>query len=154
MALWRERELGWIPRHGRSIPTRKGNSGKHGDSRGFERIGGSQAVASDDLHRWATWLRRNAARQVRGALRRVRPDGTVLVCAIGALDEVAFTGAVLFSKTKESRFMTKVVLLNDCLGWTFDEIATWLELIADGSLGLDEALQIGDPSRLALPVTA
>ena len=71
------------------------------------------------------------------------------MCALGALDELPNTRWVLFSEATEARFMRHVVLLNDCQGWTFGEIATWLELIADGHLGLREALRVRDPINLA-----
>ncbi len=153
MAFRREKELGWTRRHDRSIPNQKVDSGKHGGSRSFERIGGSEAAAAGDLHRWANWLRRNEARQIRGALCGLAPDGSVLVCAIGALEELSNTRPVLFSMTRERRFLRRVVLLNDRLGWTFPQIATWLDRIADGRLSLDEALQIRCPSRLPTPGT-
>jgi hypothetical protein len=76
-------------------------------------------------------------------------DGTLHVCAIGALEEVAGSDvAVLFSPANEGRFIQHVVLMNDSLGWTFAEIADWLELIADGQLGLRDALAVRQPGDL------
>jgi hypothetical protein len=38
--------------------------------------------------------------------------------------------------------------MNDDMCWTFSEIAGWLELIAEGDLSLDEALQVRSPQDL------
>ena len=111
------------------------------------RHGPSEAVNPRELRRWAAWLRVNEYRQIRGTLRKIGPDGMLLVCAIGALEEVS-ESELLFSSTREDRFMRHVVVMNDCLQWTFGQIATWLELIADGVLGLAEALQVRDPDDL------
>jgi hypothetical protein len=101
------------------------------------------------IRRWADWLRANSHRQLRGALRRVGPDGTLLRCAIGALDEVPGSDvAFLFSPQDDERVLRHVVLMNDDMCWTFSEIAGWLELIADGELSLDEALQVRSPRDL------
>jgi len=98
---------------------------------------------------WAEWLRANSHRQLRGALRRIGPDGTVLRCAIGALDEVPGSDvAFLFSPQDDERILRYVVLMNDDMGWTFSEIAGWLELIAEGGLSLDDALQVRSPRDL------
>ena len=98
------------------------------------------------IRRWADWLRANSHRQLRGALRRVGPDGTLRRCAIGALDEVPGSDvAFLFSPQDDERVLRHVVLMNDDMCWTFSEIAGWLELIADGELSLDDALQVRSP---------
>ena len=101
------------------------------------------------IRRWAQWLRANPHRQLRGALRRVARDGTILRCAIGALDEVPGADApFLFSVQDDERVLRHIVLMNDDMGWTFSEIAGWLELIADGVLSLDDALQVHSPRDL------
>ncbi len=150
MVLRSEKELGGgIPRHQRTVRSGNGGSGDPGDSRDAGSSGRCRADGAGDLRRWAAWLRTSTSRQVRGTLQRRRPDGTVSVCALGALGELPHTRSVLFSRATEARFMRHVVLLNDCLGWTFDEIATWLELIADEQLSLHEALRVRDPITLA-----
>jgi len=101
------------------------------------------------LRRWASWLRTNPDRQARGTFRKRAPDGSLQVCAIGALEEIAGTDmAFLFSPTNEGKFMQQVVLMNDSLGWSFVEIADWLDLIADGRLGLRDALAVRQPTDL------
>ncbi len=96
-----------------------------------------------ELRLWAAWLRLNAQCQIRGTFRRRQPDGTLRVCAIGALEQIADADVTfLFSPLNEGKFMRRVVLMNDVLGWTFPQIADWLDLIADGALGLREALEI------------
>ncbi len=96
-----------------------------------------------ELRLWAAWLRLNAHCQVRGTFRRRQPDGTLRVCAIGALEQIADADVTfLFSPLNEGKFMRHVVLMNDVLGWTFPQIADWLDLVADGALGLREALKI------------
>jgi hypothetical protein len=101
------------------------------------------------INRWAEWLRANPHRQLRGALRRIGSDGTVLRCAIGALDEVPGSDVpFLFSPQDDERILRHVVLMNDDMGWTFSEIAGWLELLAGGALALDEALQVRSPRDL------
>jgi hypothetical protein len=101
------------------------------------------------IRRWVGWLRANPHRQLRGALRRIAPDGTILRCAIGALDEVPGADApFLFSPHDDERVLRHIVLMNDDMGWTFSEIAGWLELIADGTLSLDEALVVRSPRDL------
>lgn len=102
-----------------------------------------------ELRQWATWLRLNAPRQAREALRRRQRDGTLHVCAIGALEEIGAGKAIfLFSLLNEAKFMRQVVLLNDSLGWTFPEIADWLDSIADGALSLGRALGVRVPADL------
>ena len=91
----------------------------------------------------------NPDRQVRGTFRKRTPDGWLQFCAIGALEEIAEADVTfLFSPTNEGRFMQHVVLMNDTLGWTFGEIADWLELVADGALSLREALVVRHPEDL------
>ncbi len=115
--------------------------------------GGLEApVRPCELRRWARWLRTNPDRQVRGTFRKRAPDGSMLVCAIGALEEIAGTDVTfLFSPTNEGKFMQHVVLMNDSLGWSFGEIADWIDLVADGQLGLRAALAIRQPSDLSAP---
>jgi hypothetical protein len=102
-----------------------------------------------ELRRWARWLRANPRRQLRGALRHRDPDGTVRVCAIGALEELSPCGRFLFWPRLEHLYLRRVVLLNDTLGWTFPQIAAWLEQIAAGLLGPEEALAVASPSAPA-----
>ncbi len=110
-------------------------------------------VRPTELRLWATWLRFNAHCQIRGAFRRCQPDGTVHVCAIGALEQIADADVTfLFSPLNEGRFMRQVVLMNDVRGWTFPQIADWLDLIADGALSLREALEVRDYADLPSPV--
>ena len=115
--------------------------------------GGLEApVRPCELRRWARWLRTNPDRQVRGTFRKRAPDGSMLVCAIGALEEIAGTDVTfLFSPTNEGKFMQHVVLMNDSLGWSFGEIADWIDLVADGQLGLRAALAIRQPTDLSAP---
>ena len=104
---------------------------------------------SFELRRWASWLRTNPDRQARGTFRRRAPDGSLLVCAIGALEEIAGPDVTfLFSPTNEGKFMRHVVLMNDSLGWDFVEIADWLDFVADGRLGLRDALAVRQPGDL------
>ncbi len=112
--------------------------------------GGIEApVRPGELRRWARWLRTNPDRQARGTFRKRAPDGSLQVCAIGALEEIAAADvAFLFSPTNEGKFIQHVVLMNDSLGWSFVEIADWLDLIADGQLGLQDALAIRQPTDL------
>ena len=100
------------------------------------------------LQRWASWLRANAHRQTRGAFRRRLGDGTVLVCAIGALEEVPPTGRHLFSMTCEQVYLKHVVSMNDTFGWSFPEIAAWLDRVAAGDVPLREALAIRHVEQL------
>lgn len=101
------------------------------------------------LRRWAEWLGCNGHRQARGALRRVQRDGSVHWCALGGLEEMSGTDVdVLFCRTLESACLTHVVRLNDEIGWTFVEIARWLECMAEGILQPAEALGIEDPGQL------
>ncbi len=100
-------------------------------------------VRPAELRLWATWLRLNAHCQIRGTFRRRQPDGTLRVCAIGALEQIADADVTfLFSPLNEGRFMRQVVLMNDVRGWTFPQIADWLDLVADGDLSLREALAV------------
>lgn len=102
-----------------------------------------------DLRRWATWLRANAHRQVRGRLRQVMPDGALHWCAIGGLEELRETGSkTLFSRRLEAECIEHVVWLNDRRGWTFPQIADWIDRIADGVLELHEALMVQAASDL------
>jgi hypothetical protein len=79
----------------------------------------------------------------------VGPGGTVLRCAIGALDEVPGSDvSFLFSPEDDERILRHVVLMNDDMGWTFSEIAGWLELVADGVLAPDDAVQVRSPRDL------
>ena len=112
--------------------------------------GGIEApVRPGELRRWARWLRTNPDRQARGTFRKRASDGSLQVCAIGALEEIAGADvAFLFSPTNEGKFIQHVVLMNDSLGWSFAEIADWLDLIADGQLGLQDALAIRQPTDL------
>ena len=104
------------------------------------------------LRRWASWLRTNPDRQARGTFRKRAPDGSLQVCAIGALEEIAGADVTfLFSPTNEGKFIQHVVLMNDSLGWSFVEIADWLDRVADGRLGLRAALAIRQPSDLSAP---
>jgi hypothetical protein len=76
-------------------------------------------------------------------MRRVRSDGTLLLCAIGGLEEVPGSDVPhLFSPEHEELFLRHVVWMNDCRGWTFPQIARWLDLIADGTLTPAEALRV------------
>ena len=98
------------------------------------------------IRRWARWLRTNPHRQVRGTFRKRAANGSRQVCAIGALEEIPGADvAFLFSPTNEGKFIQHVVLMNDSLGWTFVEIADWLDRIADGHLGLRDALEVRQP---------
>ena len=112
--------------------------------------GGLEApVRPYDLRLWARWLRTNPQRQVRGTFRKRAPDGSLLVCAIGALEEIAGADETfLFSPANEGKFIQLVVLMNDSLGWNFVEIADWLDHIADGRLGLRDALAVRHPTDL------
>ncbi len=111
--------------------------------------GDDVSVKVDVIRRWAEWLRANPHRQLRGALRRIGPDGTLLRCAVGALDEVPGSDVpFLFSPRDDERILTHVVLMNDDMGWTFAEIAGWLELIAGDALAVDDALQVHSPGDL------
>jgi len=112
--------------------------------------GGLEApVRPYELRCWARWLRANADRQTRGTFRKRAPDGSLQVCAIGALEEVAGADVTfLFSPTNEGKFIQHVVQMNDSLGWSFAEIADWLDLVADGELGLRAALAIHQPADL------
>jgi len=102
-----------------------------------------------ELRQWATWLRLNAPRQARGALRRRQPDGTMHVCAIGALEEIGAAEApILFCPLNKATFTRKVRVMNDSLGWTFPQIADWLDSIADGTLSLGRALGVRVPADL------
>ncbi|MCH7799812.1 MAG: hypothetical protein IID28_15430 [Planctomycetes bacterium] len=77
-----------------------------------------------ELRQWATWLRLNAPRQARGAFRRRQRDGTMHVCAIGALEEIgAGEAPILFCPLNEATFIRKVRVMNDSHGWTFPQIA-------------------------------
>ncbi len=108
------------------------------------------AMRPTELRLWAAWLRRNAQCQIRGTFRRRQPDGTLRVCAIGALEQIADADVTfLFSPLNEAKFMRHVVLMNDVFRWTFPQIADWLDLIADGDLGLREALEIRDYDSLS-----
>jgi hypothetical protein len=101
------------------------------------------------IRSWAKWLRANSHRQLRGALRRIGRDGMVRRCAIGALDEVPGADVpFLFSPQDDERVLRYVVQMNDDMGWTFTEIAGWLELIAEGTLSLDDALEVRSPRDL------
>lgn len=96
-----------------------------------------------ELRQWATWLRLNAPRQARGAFRRRQRDGTMHVCAIGALEEIgAGEAPILFCPLNEATFIRKVRVMNDSHGWTFPQIADWLDGIADGTISLGSALGI------------
>ena len=107
------------------------------------------SVKVEVIHRWAEWLRANSHRQLRGALRRVGPGGVVFRCAIGALDEVPGSDvSFLFSPQDDERLLRHVVRMNDDMGWTFSEIAGWLELVAEGTLPLDDALRVRSPGDL------
>lgn len=143
MALRRETDLGpgTQRRHG-NIRKRFGNRGGPGVWSDPGGSGRYRPACAADIRRWAAWLRASAARQARGSLRRVRSDGTVRVCALGALEELAGIRPVLFGARVEARFLRRVVHLNDEAGWSFDQIATWLELIARGALSLDDALRV------------
>ena len=112
--------------------------------------GGLEApVRPRELRKWARWLRANPRSQVRGTFRKRTPSGSLEVCAIGALEETADSNVTfLFSLTNEGKFMQHVVLMNDSLGWTFTEIADWLDLVADGDLSLREALAVRRPADL------
>ncbi len=113
------------------------------------RGGLAEPVRRYELRRWASWLRTNPDRQARGTFRRRAPDGSLLVCAIGALEEIAGADVTfLFSPTNEGKFMRHVVLMNDSLGWDFVEIADWLDFVADGRLGLRDALAVRQPGDL------
>ena len=102
-----------------------------------------------ELRQWATWLRLNSPRQTRGVLRRRQPDGTMHVCAIGALEEIgAAEASFLFSPVNEPKFMRQILLLNDSLGWTFPQIADWLDSIAGGTLSLGRALEVRVPADI------
>ena len=104
-----------------------------------------------ELQQWAAWLRLNESRQVRGAFRRRQRDGAVHVCVIGALEEIAAAEATfLFSPMNEPKFMRQVLLRNDSLGWTFPQIADWLDGIADGTISLGRALEVRIPADLPL----
>ena len=104
-----------------------------------------------ELRQWATWLRLNEPRQARGVLRRRQRDGTLHVCAIGALEEIGAAEATfLFSPVNEPKFMRQILLMNDSLGWTFPQIADWLDSIADGTLSLGRALEVRVPGDLPL----
>lgn len=106
-------------------------------------------VRPRELRRWATWLRTNPHRQVRGTFRRRTADGEMQVCAIGALEEIAGSDVTfLFSPASEGKFMQHVVLMNDTLGWSFNEIAAWLDHVADGTLSLRQALAVRTPADL------
>ena len=101
------------------------------------------------LRLWAAWLRLNAQSQIRGTFQRRDPDGTLLVCAIGALEQIADADVTfLFSPLNEGRYMRQIVLMNDLRGWTFPQIADWLDLVADGALSLREALEVRDHADL------
>ena len=112
--------------------------------------GGIEApVRPGELRRWASWLRTNPDRQARGTFRKRASDGSLQVCAIGALEEIAGADvAFLFSPTNEGKFIQHVVLMNDSLGWGFVEIADWLDLVADGQLSLRAALAVRQPDDL------
>ena len=106
-----------------------------------------------ELRLWAAWLRLNAHCQIRGIFRRRQPDGTLRVCVIGALEQIADADVTfLFSPLNEGRFMRQIVLMNDVRGWTFPQIADWLDLVADGALSLREALAVRDYDDLPLAV--
>ncbi len=116
-----------------------------------ETAGGGVKTAARplELRQWATWLRLNAPRQARGALRRRQPDGTMHVCAIGALEEIgAAEVPILFCPLNEATFIRKVRVMNDSHGWTFPQIADWLDSIADGTLSLGRALGVRVPADL------
>jgi len=101
------------------------------------------------LRLWAEWLRLNAQCQIRGTFRRRQPDGTFHVCAIGALEQIASADVTfLFSPLNEGKYMRQIVLMNDVRGWTFPQIADWLDLVADGALSLREALAVRDHADL------
>ena len=103
------------------------------------------------LRRWASWLRMHPDRQVRGTFRKCTPDGILHVCAIGALEEIAGANvAFLFSPANEGKFIQHVVQMNDSLGWSFAEIADWIDCIADGDLSLREALAVRKPADLPM----
>jgi hypothetical protein len=86
---------------------------------------------------------------LRGALRRFGPDGTLLRCAIGALDEVPGSDvSYLFSPQGDEHLLKHIVRMNDDMGWTFTEIAGWLDLIAEGALSPQDALLIHSPADL------
>lgn len=115
--------------------------------------GGFEApVRPFELRRWARWLRTNPHRQTRGTFRKRAADGSRQVCAIGALEEIAGADmAYLFSPTNEGKFMQHVVLMNDSLGWSFGEIADWIDLVADGQLAMRDALAVRKPRDLIAP---
>ena len=70
-------------------------------------------------------------------------------CALGGLEELDDAGPdALFSDELDRHCLAHVVRLNDELGWTFSEIARWLEWVAEGDLPLYEALAIEDPADL------
>ena len=109
------------------------------------------AVRPLELRQWATWLRLNAPRQVRGAFRRRQRNGTTHVCPLGALEEIgAAQATVLFCPLNEAEFMRRIRLMNDSLGWTFPQIADWLDGIAGGTLSLRRALRVRLPADLPL----
>ncbi len=109
------------------------------------------AMRPTELRLWAAWLRLNPQCQIRGTFRQRQPDGTLRVCVIGALEQIADADVTfLFSPLNEGKFMRQVVLMNDVFGWTFPQIADWLDLIADGALSLREALEIRDYADLPL----
>ena len=104
------------------------------------------------LRLWAQWLRFNAQCQIHGTFRRRQADGTYHVCAIGALEEIADSDVTfLFSPLNEGKYMRQIVLMNDVRGWTFPQIADWLDLVADGVLSLREALAVRDHAALPQP---
>ena len=71
------------------------------------------------------------------------------VCAIGALEEIgAAEASFLFSPVNEPKFMRQILLLNDSLGWTFPQIADWLDSIAGGTLSLGRALEVRVPADI------
>jgi hypothetical protein len=73
----------------------------------------------------------------------------MMYCAIGALDEIPGADVpFLFSPQDDERLLRHVVQMNDDMGWTFSEIAGWLELIAGGDLSVDDALLVRSPRDL------
>ncbi len=69
------------------------------------------------------------------------------VCALGALEEMGLERDWFFSPHLEPQFLRHIVRLNDELGWTFPEIAGWLEQLADGTLTTEEALAVTSPDE-------
>jgi len=93
------------------------------------------------LRRWSSWLRDHGDRQHRHALRAV-VAGELRVCAVGAVDLCEPATRHLFAVHDDARFLRHVVHLNDHMGWSFDEVADWLDLIVEGLVTPDEALSI------------